>query len=79
MDNEQANCILGICCCEENCADKRRKALADVIQTLLAGQPCTPAAVANLLLNTFDFARKGTLEPLFKDIAILARGKDYTG
>ncbi len=76
MDEQQVNCILGICCCEENCADKRRKALADVITHALGHHP-TVAEIADFLLTNFDFAEKGTLEPLFKSAARLARGQDY--
>lgn len=77
MDEQQANCILGICCCEENCAEKRRHALAAVIHAGLGHGPYTAAQIADFMLNTFDFAEHGTLEPLFKSVAKLARGKAY--
>lgn len=77
MDEQQMNCILGICCCEENCADKRRKALAEVIHHGLGHGPYTAAQIADFMLNSFDFAEKGTLEVLFKSVSKLARGADY--
>lgn len=79
MDNGEFNCALGVCCCEENCADKRRRALASIITKGIGDGPFTAAQMADFILNTFDLAEKGTLEPLFRSIAALARGKDYEG
>ena len=78
-DQQEANCALGVCCCEENCADKRRKALASILRKNLGHTPCTPESVANVILNKFDLAEKDTLKPFVESIARLARGKDYDG
>ena len=79
MDDQQANCVIGACCCEADCADKKRKALADVITHNLGDGPHTAAAVADLLLTLFDFAPKGKLTPLMEEVARLIKAGAYPG
>ena len=79
MDEQQWNCLIGACCCEENCADKRRKVLADYIQKKLGPGPYSAKSIADLMLDTFDVMPRGTLEPAIKAVTKFVKAGDYVG
>ncbi len=78
MDEQQINCIIGACCCEADCAEKKRKALAELLTKHLNG-PYTAEKIADFMLSTFDFAPKGKLTPLMEEVARLIKAGDYQG
>lgn len=65
MCDQQMNCAAGICCCEANCHDKRRKALREMMDDSIGAVPHTNAEIADYILNTYDISGLGTLEPIF--------------
>ena len=79
MDDQQVNCIISACCCEADCAEKKRKALAQILHTGLGHGPYTAAQIADFMLSNFDFAPKGTLTPLIETVAKLIKAGDYQG
>ncbi len=79
MDDQQVNCIIGACCCEADCADKKRKALSELIKKHLGHGPHEAHEIANFMLDTFDFAPKGKLTPLMEEAARLIKAGEYKG
>jgi hypothetical protein len=79
MDEQQINCIIGACCCEADCADKKRKALGELIKKHLGHGPYEAKEIADFMLSTFDFAPKGKLSPLMEEVARLIKAGAYQG
>lgn len=73
-DNQEANCIVGICCGKDG---KQLRALSHWLtrHTNLTEDQAREAAAA--MLTKWEFAIKGTLAPLKESFAELARGNDY--
>lgn len=78
MDQQQWNCVVGACCCEENCAAKRRKVLEDFIVSKL-GHRFSAAQMADLMLTTFDVMPAGTLKPMIEAITSFVQAGPYQG
>lgn len=72
MGDPLLNCLCGVCCD----AEKRAALLAEVLKQ--EGLQ-TPEAIAAWLFEHFDLAPAGTLQPLFTEVARLARGVAYKG
>ena len=67
--NGRANCLLQVCCD----APKAKKALADQIEEDLGCDKKESHKHATWILENFDLAPKGTLQPFKDAIATLAR------
>lgn len=63
------NCITLSCCSPAQAEERLAKYIAEHL-----GETPSPKDVAKLLCGMFDFAEKGTLQPLVQSIARLARG-----
>lgn len=74
-------CVLKICCPPGSA--RQRQSLSGLIQRKLNSRvPISPEqanAVAELLTGLFDFAPAGTLDPLTKAVAAMAREKPSDG
>ena len=79
MDEKQVNCVIGACCCEADCSEKKRKALAQILHAGLGHGPYAAEQIADFLLSHFDFAPKGTLTPLMETVAKLIKAGPYQG
>lgn len=83
MDDQQACCILEICCGGDPALS--RQALADYLLSELGkqhGPPVTPEmalAIATIIKSYFDLAPKGLITPLIQFTAEMARRLPYTG
>ena len=72
-DQQQANCILGVCCD----AQKRRYALAEKIEHDLHLSEHDAKRVADWINDHYDLAPKDSLVAFKDAIAALARGNPY--
>ncbi len=79
MDEQMINCIISACCCEADCAEKKRNALAELLKKRLGHGPYEAHEIANFMLDTFDFAPKGFLAPLMEEAARLIKAGPYQG
>jgi hypothetical protein len=70
--DEYMNCLLSICCPPERQAQVMAKFLIEYGVDADAAESC-----AKVILDTFDLAPKGTMQPLIQAVARLARGADY--
>lgn len=69
--NGRANCLLSVCC-RANSAEAR-KAMADQIEEDLGCDKHESHKHADWIIDNFDLAPKGTLQPFKDAIATLAR------
>lgn len=67
------NCALRICCEAPRAAQALTKFMVSYGVDALAAETC-----AKVMLDHFDLAEKGTLQPFKDSIARLARGANYT-
>jgi hypothetical protein len=74
--DQQANCVLEVCC-GGNDGAKQKRALKEIIHHYLGDNPPTVENIIDVLVDYFDFAEKGTLKPFKDSIARLARGNPY--
>jgi len=71
-------CILGVCCPAGS--DRQRQALADALETIQLDEPNGLAARslyrqhADWILDHFDLAPKGTLDPLKEQLVRMVKG-----
>jgi len=71
-------CILAVCC--PGGSDRQRQALADALEMASLDEPNGIGArsierrYADWVLDHFDLAPKGTLDPLKEEIARMAKG-----
>ena len=72
--DEQGNCILEVCCGKDG---KQLKALTEVLRDEVGLDPEHARLAATWLVQTFDFALKGSLYQFKQDIATYARGNAY--
>jgi hypothetical protein len=72
--DEQANCVLEVCCGKDG---KQLQALTQVLRDEAGLPPPMALSAATFLVQTFDFALKGSLYQFKQDIAKFARGNAY--
>lgn len=71
--NGEVCCILQVCCPPE----RAKKALADEIAKTTGDGVLTPELVADFIIDTFDLAPKGLLQPLLKRAGDLAKAHPH--
>lgn len=73
-DDQQANCIIEVCCGKDG---KQVHALTQVLKNEAGLEASDAHAAAAFLCGLLDFAPKGSLFAFKQEIARLARGHDY--